>query len=98
MKPKLPLVLALVLSGGLIGCFSNAHAGGELPETTLVSEDGKFFTEWAGPIFFGRGQIAEKSVAPNKTARAYLLNQSFLDQSFCLYAARSLAEIPQPVG
>jgi antitoxin component YwqK of YwqJK toxin-antitoxin module len=70
----------------------------ELPETTLVSEDGKFFTEWAGPNFFGRGQIAEKSVAPNKTARAYLLNQSFLDQSFCLYAARSLAENPQPVA
>jgi len=109
LKARLPidyLLGLLVNERGLIVSGIRLPKGGlpegkdwfELPETSLVSEDGRFFTEWAGPIFFGRGQIEEKSVAPNKTARAYLLNQSFLDQSFCLYAARSLAEIPKPVG
>ena len=70
----------------------------ELPRTSLTSEDGIFFTEMAGPNFFDDEIVEKKSVAPNNTARAYVLNGSFRGTSFVLYAARTPGEIPEYVA
>jgi serpin B len=66
MKPKLLLGLALVLSGGLIGCYSIAHADEPAPDTRKVVADntrfaidlyGKLRTR-AGNVFFSPYSIS----------------------------------------